>query len=51
MEVFEDGVWVGLSRRAMSELFPGNARMLGAGTGVRTEVVWEGNFDGHKWHR
>ena len=47
MEVLEDGVGVGLSREVTVDLFPWNDRMLGADTGVGTEVLWEGNFDGH----
>ena len=31
------------------ELVPGNARMLGADTGVGTEVLGEWNLERHEW--
>ena len=33
------------------EFVPGNARMLGAYTGVGTEVLWKGNLERHERYR
>ena len=33
------------------EIVPGNARMLGAYTGVGTEVLWKGNLERHEGYR
>ena len=48
IQILEDGVGVGLSSKVVTvDLFPWETWLLGADTGVGTEVLWEGNYDGH----
>ena len=35
----------------MIKFVPGNTRMLGAYTGVGTEVLWKGNLERHEGYR